>query len=218
MNSIKFYCESVKRKIQIVIISLNLISFIIISFYINDKNTNYLEYTDLPKFCTNTYIIILLLLVLIHSIYPNFICKIISENLNILTSSKGKIIIILSIGIQFWTSNNNLHVIFAIINFISSFILILCEFIFDCKILNQITQSVNIQINNEQTITNENDISKNNNIHRHLVMNKNIPNNQSHEKNGSNVPFFENYQSKDNNYFENIKKANLKAENSNRIS
>ena len=218
MNSIKFYCESVKRKIQIVIISLNLISFIIISFYINDKNTNYLEYTDLPKFCTNAYIIILLLLVLIHSIYPNFICKIISENLNILTSSKGKIIIILSIGIQFWTSNNNPHVIFGIINFISSFILILCEFIFDCKILNQITQSVNIQINNEQTVTNENDISKNNNIHRHLVMNKNIPNNQSHEKNGSNVPFFENYQSKDNNYFENIKKANLKAENSNHIS
>ena len=220
MNSMKYYCELKKRKIQIFTISLNLLSFIILSLYLENKNLNYCEYTALPKSCSNIYIIMILLLLLLHSIFPSLICKLITENLAIITNNKGKIIILLSIGIQFVTSNNYPHILYATINFVSSFILILCEFMFNCNIGNKMNQNGHVNKNNDKQMPNqENDISNNNNnIHINLIMNKNdSSSNDEHQKNGSNFPFFENDQKKDNNYFENIKQANLKAQNSNNI-
>ena len=119
--------------------------------------------------------------------------------------------IILLIGILYWTSDNYPHVIFGIINFISFFILILCEFIFDCKIIKDINKNKDIN-KEEQIITNENNISNNNNMLKNFIKNKHISNVKKDEKNGSNVPFFENAQNNDN-YFENIKKVNLTAKN-----
>ena len=75
---------------------------------------------------------------LIHSINPKFICNILSDNLSFITTDIGKIIITLSLGILFWSSNNKAHVVFEVINFVSSFALFLCEFIFQCKILNNV--------------------------------------------------------------------------------
>jgi hypothetical protein len=160
----------------------------------------------------------ILLLLLLHSIFPALICKLITENLAIITNNKGKIIIILSIGILYVTSNNYPHILFAAINFVSSFILILCEFMFNCNFGNKMNGNAN-KNNDKQMPTHENDISNNNNnIHINLIMNKNDSSlNGEHQKNGSNLPFFENEQKKDNNYFENIKQANLKAQNSNNV-
>ena len=201
-------CEPIKRKIQIILISINLIFFIIISIYVNN-NKDYIEYTHLPKFFSNFYVTIILIIMLIHSISSNLICIFISENLSILTNSKGKIIILLLIGILFWTSNNNFHVLFGVVNFISVFILVLCEFIFDCKIVKKI--NIDSDNNNEIRETNLNDNSNTNNINNHLMMNQQIS--QKQRRNESNVPFFENIQNNDN-YFDNIKQVNIKAQNS----
>lgn len=201
-------CEPIKRKIQIILISINLIFFIIISIYVNN-NKDYIEYTHLPKFFPNFYVTIILIIMLIHSISSNLICIFISENLSILTNSKGKIIILLLIGILFWTSNNNFHVLFGVVNFISVFILVLCEFIFDCKIVKKI--NIDSDNNNEIRETNLNDNSNTNNINNHLMMNQQIS--QKQRRNESNVPFFENIQNNDN-YFDNIKQVNIKAQNS----
>ena len=200
MNS---YFEKIKRRIQIVIISLNLISFIIITILINNKKRNYNEYTNLSRFFSNLYIIIILLILLVDSITPKCIPNIFSENISILTKSKGKISIIISIGCLFWTSNNFPHVLFGVINFISVFILILCEFIFDCKILKK-KDKVNL-VNNEQRINN----GKNNNLGINNQNTKAIKG----QNNASNVAFFEKGHNNDN-YFENIKQVNLKAQNS----
>ena len=219
----KYYCELKKRKIQIFVISLNLISFIILSLYSENSNQHYFEYTDLPKSCTNIYIILLLLIVLLHSIFPKFMCNLIAHNLAIITDSKGKIIIIISIGIQFVSSNNYPHILYAAINFISSLVLIACEFIINCKIQIPMNQNVQEKNNsNKQMAADENDISNNNNnnINKHLIMSNNNNNNSNtddHQRNGSNFPFFGNSQKKDNDCFENIKNANLKAENSNNV-
>ena len=105
-----------KEKIQISVIFINLISFIIITLITNNKKNNYTEYTTLSIFCSNFYILFIYIITLIHSIYPKIICKFISNNLLILTSDKGKIIINLSIGILFWSSNNLPHLVFSIIN------------------------------------------------------------------------------------------------------
>ena len=129
---------SIKKKIQILVISLNLVTFIIITTLTNDKKENYIEYTNLSKMISNFYIILILLIILIHSIYPKYICLFISINLSILTNDIGKLIINLLIGILYWSSNNTAHLVFTIINFVSSFALFLCEFIFQCRILNNI--------------------------------------------------------------------------------
>ena len=126
----------IKGKIQISVIIINLISFIIITLITNNIKSNYMEYTTLSIFCSNFYIFFIYTITLIHSIYPKIICKFITNNLLILTTDKGKIIINLSIGILFWSSNNMPHLIFSIINFVSSLALFLCELIFQCKILN----------------------------------------------------------------------------------
>ena len=128
----------IKRKIQILVITTNLVSFIVITIITNNQKENYIEYTSLPKFCSNIYIIISFIIMLIHSINPKFICNILSDNLSFITTDIGKIIITLSLGILFWSSNNKAHVVFEVINFVSSFALFLCEFIFQCKILNNV--------------------------------------------------------------------------------
>ena len=109
----------------------------------------------------------------------------------------------------YWTSNNRPHVLFGVINFISFFVLVLCEFILDCKILKNEAQDK--MVNNE--VLNTNDISiSNNNMLKNFLTNKNNSKVKKDEKNGSNVPFFEKLQGNDN-YFDNIKKVNLKSQN-----
>jgi len=207
--NINDYFYNVKRQFQIVLILINLICFLIISFYINQKDLNYNEYTNLPKFLSYSYIFITLLIMLIHSAFPKIAFFLIKDNFSILTNDKGKLIIILLIGILFWTSNNRIHTLYCIVNFISFFILLLCEFICDCKFVQKLDGYLNNNDENEKKNTEQNNISKSNNFNNALIMNQQLV--QKNKKNESNVPFFENIQE---NYFENIKQVNLKAENS----
>ena len=145
--------QNTKRKFQIVIILINLICFLMIPFRVNSKDVNYVEYTSLSKSITNCYIIIILLIMLIHSIFPKMMLFGIKENLSILTSDRGKLVLIITIGILFWTSDNKIHTFFTVINFITFFALFLCEFIFDCKFLKKSDKNLNsnkIEINTEQ--------------------------------------------------------------------
>ena len=153
----------IKGKIQILVFSLNLITFIIITIITNNKKEKYIEYTSLSKFISNLYIFTSLLIILIHSVFPKFICSFISENLSIFTNDIGKLIINLSIGILYYSSNNTAHLVFAIINFVSSFALFLSEFIFQCTILKytHFENENNIGKNNND-FNDENNINKNN--------------------------------------------------------
>ena len=136
----------IKNKIPILLITLNFFTFIIITSILNKKSDDYNEYSTLSKYCSNCYIFIILLISLIHSIYPKLICKLISNNLGILVYDKGKIIINLSLGILYLNSKNTPQLIFSITNFISSFGLFLCNF-FHCTNLNKI--GLNEEDNNE---------------------------------------------------------------------
>ena len=141
----------IKNKIRIILITLNFVTFIIITTIMNKNSDDYNEYSTLSKYCSNCYIFIILLISLIHSINPKLICKMISHNLGILVCDKGKIIINLSLGILYLNNKNTPQLIFSITNFITSFGLFLCEF-FHC------TNSNNIGLNEEDNTDDKNSI------------------------------------------------------------
>ena len=126
----------IKKYIQIVVFLLNLISYIVIAIIYNKNKAYYSEYSNLPKFTTNIFIIISFLILFIHTVYPQIICSFMKENLEFFFSDRGKIVVNISIGIMFWSCNDTPLLVFEIINFVSSFALFLCEFIFECKILH----------------------------------------------------------------------------------
>jgi len=149
--------QKIKRIIQFVVMLLNFTCFLIILFRVNSKDVNYIEYTSLSKSISNCYIIIVFLIMLIHSIFPKMMLFGIEDNLSILINDKGKIILIISIGILFWASNNEIHILFTVINFVTFFALLLYEFTFDCKILKKSERDY-------EKNTEHNNIEKNANI------------------------------------------------------
>ena len=204
MNS---YSEKIKRKIQIIIIVINIISFMIMMICNYNNKGNYNEYTNLSKLFSNFYIIIIFLIMLLHSISPNLICNIVSDNLKIITNSKAKIILIFLIGILFWNSDNFPHIIFGLINLISFIVLICCEIIIGF-IINK-NSNENKKINNEQIITNEKNISNEKEMNINFIINKDVSKNKKVEKNESDVHFFDKITNKDD-YFQKIKNMNIK--------
>ena len=155
------FFQNTKRIIHFIIILLNLICFLMIPFRVNTKDVNYVEYTSLSKSVSNCYIIIILLIMLIHSIFPKIMLFGIKENLSILISDRGKLILIISIGVLFWASNNKIHTFFNVINFLSFFAMLLCEFIFHSKIAKKYD-------NKNELNTTEISISKSHNIDNSL--------------------------------------------------
>jgi hypothetical protein len=193
--------HSIKRKIQILIFSINLVTFILIILFTNNKNDdNYIEYTTLTKFLSNIYIILIFLILLIDSISHKLICSYIKDNISFLSNDIGKAIINLLIGILFWSSNNNAHVIFGIINFVSSLVLFLCQFIIHFKILKYIHfDTESSDGNSEEKKTNQSSYETANSEHH-----------KKEEKNGSILPLNINQISY--NGFDQLKQHNLKAQ------
>ena len=198
----------IKKIIQTLVFALNLISFTIMILLIDYKKNNYRKYTNLSKFFLNFYIFSILFILLLHSIYPKILCSAFTYNFPIITKDIGKMIINLSIGILYWSSNNNPHVIFVIINFVSSFALFLCEFIFQCKILRYVhfdTESINEDKNESE---NSNDYNINNVIINEVSIDK------KDEKNGNIFPLNDHIHII-NNEFEIIHHQNLKVQHFN---
>ena len=125
----------IKRYIQISFFLINFISFIVITIIYNARKSIYAEYTSLPKISSNIFITIIFLIIICHTIYPKMICFFISDNLRFLMTDRGKLIANLLIGILFWSCDDIPILVFECINFVSSFGLFLCEFIFQCNIL-----------------------------------------------------------------------------------
>ena len=126
----------IKKYIQIIVFLLNLISFIIINIILYKNKSYYSEYSSLPKISSNIFIIILLLIMLSHTIYPKMICSFLADNFNLLMNDRGKIVVNISIGIMYWSCDDTPILVFTCINFVSSFALFLSEFIFQCNILH----------------------------------------------------------------------------------
>ena len=125
----------IKKYIQIVVFLLNIITFIVISIIYNKNKTYYTEFTTLPKLSSYIFIMTIFLIILCHTLCPKMLCSFITDNLHFLMTDRGKLIVNISIGIMYWSCDDIPLLVFSIINFVSSFALFLCEFIFQCNIL-----------------------------------------------------------------------------------
>ena len=124
----------------------------------NTKSPNFIEYTDLSKFFLNLYVFLILLICLIHSIYPKIVFTFITEGFGIITSIKGKIILSLAIDIMYYSTDNLPQKLFGMISFVSVLSLFLGDLVLNCEILKQPSEESNNE-SKEVEISTDNSIS-----------------------------------------------------------
>ena len=133
----KLTYELIKKIISILSLSTSLGAFLVTTLCTNTKSPTFIEYTDLSKFFLNLYILILLILMLFHSIYPKMVCSIFTNRLGIITSSKGKITILVFIMIMYFSTESLPQKLFGMISFVSTLAFFLSELFLNCETLKQ---------------------------------------------------------------------------------
>ena len=150
----KYNFPLILRIISILSTGTIFFSFIITNLCTNVKSPNFIEYTSLSKFFTNFYIFVILLLCLLHSIYPQIICQILISGFGIISTTKGKIIIICIIDVMYFSTENLPQKLFGMITFVSNLALLLGNLIFNCEILNQKAEEENNEVSQNKNIVN----------------------------------------------------------------
>ena len=133
----KITFELIKQIISIISTLTCLGTFIITTLLTNTKSPEFIEYTDLSKFFLNLYIFILLLLCFGHSIYPLIICNIFTDRLGIITTDRGKTVILTSILVMYFSTESMPQKLFGMISFVSTLGLFLSDLILNCETLKQ---------------------------------------------------------------------------------
>ena len=133
----KINYDLILRIISILSLGTSFFSFIITHLLTNTKSPNFIEYTSISKFFLNLYIFLILLLCLIHSIYPSILCPIITDGLGIITTIKGKIILSLAIDVMFYSTESLPQKLFGMISFVAVLALFLGDLVLNCSILKQ---------------------------------------------------------------------------------
>ena len=133
----KITFELIKQIVSIISTATCLGTFIITTLLTNTKSPEFIEYTDLSKFFLNLYIFILLLLCFGHSIYPSIICNIFTDRLGIITTDRGKTVILTSILVMYFSTESMPQKLFGMISFVSTLGLFLSDLILNCETLKQ---------------------------------------------------------------------------------
>ena len=152
----KINFELIRKVIEILSTGTILLAFLISIFSTKVKSPNYIEYTDLSKFFLNIYILFLLILIFVHSIYPKIICSIFTKNFGIISSEKGKIMILSFIFIMYFGTGSMPQKIFGMVAFCATFSLFLSNLFLNCKTYRFSEENkinTNIGINNSKNIT-----------------------------------------------------------------
>ena len=150
----KYNFPLILRIISILSTGTIFFSFIITNLCTNVKSPNFIEYTSLSKFFINFYIFVILLLCLLHSIYPQIICQILISGFGIISTTKGKIIIICIIDVMYFSTENLPQKLFGMITFVGNLALLLGNLIFNCEILNQKAEEENNEVSQNKNIVN----------------------------------------------------------------
>ena len=133
----KMNYELIKQIITTLSTGTCLVAFIVTTLCTNTKSPNFIEYTDLSKFFLNFYIFILLLICFCHSIYPKLVCSLITNRLGIIINDRGKIVLLSSIIVMFFSTESLPQKLFGMISFVSVFGLYLADLLLNCGILKQ---------------------------------------------------------------------------------
>lgn len=155
------------RKVYLILASLtNLVTFIVVILCTSPSYKYFIEYTTLSRFFINLYTLMLLLILFLHTIYPKVLCGIIVKNMSFLSYNKGKIAIHFILSTMYWSTDHIPHFLFAAISFVSTLGMLIFEIIFDCNILGENTQIINV-------INEAKNLAKNRNINNNININVN---------------------------------------------
>ena len=127
----------IKKIVTILSTAISFFSFRVTNLCINIKSPNYIEYTDLSKFFLNLYIGLLLFLIFIHSIYPKIVCTIFTDRIGIIISNRGKMVLMTTIIIMYFSTDSLPQQLFGMISFVCVLALLLAESFLNCEILEQ---------------------------------------------------------------------------------
>ena len=151
----KIDLELIRKSISIFSTGAILLAFLISILSTKPKSPNYTEYTDLSKFFLNIYTLFLLVLIFVHTIYPKIICSIFIKNFGIISSEKGKIMLLSFIFIMYFGTGSIPQKIFGMVAFFATFSLFLSNLFLNCK-TNRLPEENKINtfgINNSRNIT-----------------------------------------------------------------
>ena len=170
-----------------IIFSLDLLIIIIIflttDFLNNSKKEK--EYTDVSHFFLNSYIIIIFILFLTHSLYPQYKPYIIKKNFKCILSNLGKIIITFLISLIYRFSKSLPHYFLGLILFFSSLILLIFEYVLYFEPLIELLRDKGIVVFDDFSYNNDYNESIGNN--KFVVKNIEIVNRIEENFNSSNT-------------------------------
>ena len=144
--------ELIKQIITSISTGTCLVTFIVTTLSTNTKSPNFIEYTDLSKFFLNFYIFILLLICFCHAVYPKLVCSLIANRLGIIITDRGKIVLIASIIIMYFSTESMPQKLFGMISFVAVFGLYLADLLLNCDTLKQKPLIYNTGRNNTKNI------------------------------------------------------------------
>ena len=144
----KMNFELIKQIITTLSTGTCLATFIVTTLCTNTKSPNFIEYTDLSKFFLNFYIFILLLICFCHAVYPKLVCSLITNRLGIIINDRGKIVLLTSIIVMYFSTESMPQKLFGMISFVSVFGLYLADLLLNCDILKQKPLIINSEKNN----------------------------------------------------------------------
>ena len=120
----------IKKYLQIIFLSIDLIVFLIVLFSTNTSSEKYKEYTGASKFFLDLYIILIYGILIAVTALPRFLYHKVKKHLIFIFSDKGKIIISYALSLIYWFARNKPQLILGIILTITSTLLLIYEFIF----------------------------------------------------------------------------------------
>ena len=144
--------ELIKQIITSISTGTCLVTFIVTTLCTNTKSPNFIEYTDLSKFFLNFYIFILLLICFCHAIYPKLVCSLITNRLGLIITDRGKIVLIASIIVMYFSTDSMPQKLFGMISFVAVFGLYLSDLLLNCDTLKQKPLIYNTGRNNTKNI------------------------------------------------------------------
>ena len=139
----------IKKYLQIVLFSIDLLVFLIVLFSTNSSSEKYKEYTDSSKFFLDLYIIGIYVILILVTIYPRLIFYRIKRYILFVFTDKGKVIISFCLSLIYWFAKNKPQFVLGFILTITSIVLLIYEFIFHFVKVDNFLSSKGIEFSNK---------------------------------------------------------------------
>ena len=139
----------IKKFLQIGIFAIDILVFLLVLFSTNSPSENYKEYTDTSKFFLDVYILAIYAILILVTVMPGLIYYRVKKYIIFIFTDKGKVIISFAISLIYWFARNKPQLVLGVILTITSIVLLIYEFIFQCAKVETFLSSKGIEFTNK---------------------------------------------------------------------